>query len=289
QVGTPTELYEKPVDTFVAAFIGSPAINLLHDVPVSEGRARLAAGCALPLPRSADHAGDRRHSRRGLRGRRCGGRRRRRAGGDGRPGRAHGVGDPRLLRPRGALGVDHDRRPAPGGAARQAPAARRRRRPPAPPPPARGPGVRPRRRHDRLRRPSNRPRDVARRAPARPCAHGETEASIRTGSDPPGRAVGLSAKDCRVTSWSVGSVGSAPHGRQTRTSMSASPRPLRTALTAAATLAVVLGGTVAPAAAETGDDPAVDTSDDRAVAAAAVAPTPPPAPATITNPVSLPF
>lgn len=71
--------------------------------------------------------------------------------------------------------------------------------------------------------------------------------------------------------------------------MSASPRPLRTALTTAATLAVVLGGTVAPAAAETGDDPAVDTSDDRAVAAAAVAPTPPPAPATITNPVSSPF
>ncbi|HLV55766.1 MAG TPA: hypothetical protein VKY71_09370 [Actinotalea caeni] len=25
-------------------------------MPVSEGRARLAAGCALPLPRSADHA-----------------------------------------------------------------------------------------------------------------------------------------------------------------------------------------------------------------------------------------
>jgi multiple sugar transport system ATP-binding protein len=30
QVGTPEELYEKPVDTFVASFIGSPGINLIE-------------------------------------------------------------------------------------------------------------------------------------------------------------------------------------------------------------------------------------------------------------------
>lgn len=37
QVGTPRELYERPENTFVAGFIGSPAMNLLPAVVTSEG------------------------------------------------------------------------------------------------------------------------------------------------------------------------------------------------------------------------------------------------------------
>jgi multiple sugar transport system ATP-binding protein len=37
QVGTPTELYENPVDVFTARFIGSPAMNLLHGTLDSGG------------------------------------------------------------------------------------------------------------------------------------------------------------------------------------------------------------------------------------------------------------
>jgi ABC-type sugar transport system ATPase subunit len=51
QVGTPTELYERPVNTFVAGFIGSPSINLLDDVPVRDGRATLTASLEVPVPR----------------------------------------------------------------------------------------------------------------------------------------------------------------------------------------------------------------------------------------------
>ncbi|GGC02427.1 ABC transporter ATP-binding protein [Cellulomonas carbonis] len=47
QVGTPTELYERPVNTFVAGFLGSPAINLLDAVPVRDGRA--VVGPALEI------------------------------------------------------------------------------------------------------------------------------------------------------------------------------------------------------------------------------------------------
>ena len=32
QVGTPTEIYNSPLNTFVAGFIGSPAMNLLEDM-----------------------------------------------------------------------------------------------------------------------------------------------------------------------------------------------------------------------------------------------------------------
>jgi multiple sugar transport system ATP-binding protein len=37
QVGTPRDLYERPENTFVAGFIGSPAMNLLPAVVTSEG------------------------------------------------------------------------------------------------------------------------------------------------------------------------------------------------------------------------------------------------------------
>lgn len=42
QMGTPSEIYERPANAFVARFIGSPAMNLLP-ATVSEGRASLAS------------------------------------------------------------------------------------------------------------------------------------------------------------------------------------------------------------------------------------------------------
>lgn len=44
QVDTPAHLYEKPGNTFVATFIGSPAITLVENVVVSNGIAGLGAG-----------------------------------------------------------------------------------------------------------------------------------------------------------------------------------------------------------------------------------------------------
>lgn len=52
QHGHPMELYERPVNLFVATFIGSPAMNLLKAVAKREGQglsARLADGSELPL------------------------------------------------------------------------------------------------------------------------------------------------------------------------------------------------------------------------------------------------
>jgi len=48
QFDTPRELYDNPVNQFVAGFIGSPAMNL-QTVPLTDGGARLA-GTTLPLP-----------------------------------------------------------------------------------------------------------------------------------------------------------------------------------------------------------------------------------------------
>jgi len=48
QVDTPRQLYDKPVNQFVAGFIGSPAMNL-QNAPLTDGGARLA-GTILPLP-----------------------------------------------------------------------------------------------------------------------------------------------------------------------------------------------------------------------------------------------
>jgi multiple sugar transport system ATP-binding protein len=48
QVATPRELYDNPVNQFVAGFIGSPAMNL-QKVPLTGGGARLG-GTTLPLP-----------------------------------------------------------------------------------------------------------------------------------------------------------------------------------------------------------------------------------------------
>ena len=48
QVATPRELYDNPVNQYVAGFIGSPAMNL-QTVPLADGGARLA-GTTVPLP-----------------------------------------------------------------------------------------------------------------------------------------------------------------------------------------------------------------------------------------------
>ncbi|MGY2081205.1 ABC transporter ATP-binding protein [Modestobacter sp. SYSU DS0657] len=50
QVGTPTELYERPVNSFVAGFIGSPSINLVDGVPVRNGRAEVTPWLQIPVP-----------------------------------------------------------------------------------------------------------------------------------------------------------------------------------------------------------------------------------------------
>jgi multiple sugar transport system ATP-binding protein len=51
QCGPPRELYERPVNVFVAGFIGSPAMNLCT-VPLANGRASFG-GVDVPLPEGA--------------------------------------------------------------------------------------------------------------------------------------------------------------------------------------------------------------------------------------------
>jgi ABC-type sugar transport system ATPase subunit len=53
QVGTPREIYDAPADTFVASFLGSPAMNLLRVVVRHGGggaTASLEGGAVLPAP-----------------------------------------------------------------------------------------------------------------------------------------------------------------------------------------------------------------------------------------------
>jgi multiple sugar transport system ATP-binding protein len=52
QVGTPLELFRRPVNRFVASFIGSPAMNFVDAAVTAEGEAfRLASeGLAIALP-----------------------------------------------------------------------------------------------------------------------------------------------------------------------------------------------------------------------------------------------
>jgi multiple sugar transport system ATP-binding protein len=56
QVGTPADVYNNPRDTFVASFVGSPAINLFNG-QVSAGKA-IVAGSTFELPLTAPGAGD---------------------------------------------------------------------------------------------------------------------------------------------------------------------------------------------------------------------------------------
>jgi multiple sugar transport system ATP-binding protein len=54
-VGTPTEVFEKPANIFVAGFIGSPPMNQL-DATVASGKAQLIDGVEVPLPADANVA-----------------------------------------------------------------------------------------------------------------------------------------------------------------------------------------------------------------------------------------
>ena len=49
QVGSPLELYEKPVDVFTARFIGSPTMNLLP-ASLKDGHANLSVGGSIKVP-----------------------------------------------------------------------------------------------------------------------------------------------------------------------------------------------------------------------------------------------
>jgi multiple sugar transport system ATP-binding protein len=53
QTGDPLTLYDNPVNTFVAGFIGSPAMNIIPGIARVAGaaaRVEFADGAALPLP-----------------------------------------------------------------------------------------------------------------------------------------------------------------------------------------------------------------------------------------------
>lgn len=53
QVGRPLDLYDHPVNTFVATFIGSPSMNLIEGKVRDDGF-ETADGVRLPLPAGAD-------------------------------------------------------------------------------------------------------------------------------------------------------------------------------------------------------------------------------------------
>jgi multiple sugar transport system ATP-binding protein len=52
QVGPPKEIYDAPRDTFVASFVGSPAMNLIDGV-IADGRLSVPGGFELPLRETA--------------------------------------------------------------------------------------------------------------------------------------------------------------------------------------------------------------------------------------------
>ena len=53
QTGDPLTLYDNPVNTFVAGFIGSPAMNMIPGVVGTAGSVAFGDAAALPLPRDA--------------------------------------------------------------------------------------------------------------------------------------------------------------------------------------------------------------------------------------------
>jgi multiple sugar transport system ATP-binding protein len=55
QTGAPLDLYDRPANTFVASFIGSPAMNMIEGRVVSDGAGLsvLAGDARLPLPPDA--------------------------------------------------------------------------------------------------------------------------------------------------------------------------------------------------------------------------------------------
>ena len=152
QVDIPQRLYEEPANLFVAAFIGSPAMNLAH--ATLEDDALVIGSMRIPLAREPPARGrrperDRRHPAGGLPGRVLLGRgpadrggdrrgdrgarlrrlrllRRRRRAGRGRGGPLRRAGRRRPARGRRPFALHRPRRPADGGAARRPADARRR-------------------------------------------------------------------------------------------------------------------------------------------------------------------
>jgi sn-glycerol 3-phosphate transport system ATP-binding protein len=59
QIGTPLDVYRRPSSTFVASFIGSPAMNLLRARIAEDGAAILVDGGRLPLRRARPELGGR--------------------------------------------------------------------------------------------------------------------------------------------------------------------------------------------------------------------------------------
>jgi multiple sugar transport system ATP-binding protein len=53
QQGAPLDLYDRPANTFVAGFIGSPAMNLLPGTARAGRHVEFASGASLPLPPNA--------------------------------------------------------------------------------------------------------------------------------------------------------------------------------------------------------------------------------------------
>ena len=68
QIGTPIEVYEKPASTFVASFIGSPAMNLMVGQITNDGTGvAVNDGTVLPLPNGGRAADSNRRVTMGLR------------------------------------------------------------------------------------------------------------------------------------------------------------------------------------------------------------------------------
>ncbi|WP_237478809.1 ABC transporter ATP-binding protein [Lichenibacterium dinghuense] len=58
QLATPLEVFERPADTYVAGFIGSPAMNLLPGTLARGGAALAVDGVEIPLPGGRHAGGD---------------------------------------------------------------------------------------------------------------------------------------------------------------------------------------------------------------------------------------
>ncbi|MEO8674414.1 MAG: sn-glycerol-3-phosphate ABC transporter ATP-binding protein UgpC [Casimicrobiaceae bacterium] len=70
QIGDPLTLYDQPANTFVAGFIGSPAMNMLPGVVADTGNVDFGASVMLPLPKGA-HPGEGREVLYGVRPEHC--------------------------------------------------------------------------------------------------------------------------------------------------------------------------------------------------------------------------
>ncbi|WP_152047481.1 ABC transporter ATP-binding protein [Aureimonas psammosilenae] len=58
QIGAPLELYDRPNNLFVAGFIGSPAMNMLHGRIDPADPARFVTGDGIALPLGSGHRGE---------------------------------------------------------------------------------------------------------------------------------------------------------------------------------------------------------------------------------------